>query len=122
MGRVVHFEINADKPKELMNFYKKVFNWKFKKWEGEMEYWLIMTGDEKTPGIDGGLQKRENPNSTIDNFIDVDNINETIDKIQKNGGTIIVPRMVIPRVGYLAYFKDTDKNIFGIMERDESAK
>jgi predicted enzyme related to lactoylglutathione lyase len=57
LPRVVHFEINANKPEELAKFYEQVFNWKFEKWKGPMDYWLIMTG-ENEPGIDGGLSRR----------------------------------------------------------------
>jgi predicted enzyme related to lactoylglutathione lyase len=58
LPRVVHFEINANDPEKLTEFYEQVFNWKFEKWKGPMEYWLIMTG-ENEPGIDGGLSRRE---------------------------------------------------------------
>ena len=57
MPRVVHFDINAEKPEQLTKFYEKVFKWKFEKWKGPMDYWLITTGKDE-PGIDGGLTKR----------------------------------------------------------------
>jgi predicted enzyme related to lactoylglutathione lyase len=57
LPRVVHFDINANKPEELAKFYEQVFNWKFEKWKGPMDYWLITTG-ENEPGIDGGLSRR----------------------------------------------------------------
>ncbi len=41
MSRVVHFEIPADDPARAVKFYEKVFGWKFQKWEGPMEYWLV---------------------------------------------------------------------------------
>lgn len=40
-----------------MKFYKDIFGWKFEKWNGPMEYWILTTGDEKEPGINGGLAK-----------------------------------------------------------------
>jgi predicted enzyme related to lactoylglutathione lyase len=39
-----------------------------------------------------------------------------------NGGKITMPKMVVPGVGYSAYFADPEGNIFGMMEADESAK
>ena len=59
MSRVVHFEIPADDPERAINFYEKVFGWRFEKWEGPIEYWLVKTGPEDQPGIDGGLTRRE---------------------------------------------------------------
>ena len=54
MPRPVHFDITANVPQRLVNFYGELFGWKFEKWGGPMEYWLIRTGDSQ-PGIDGGL-------------------------------------------------------------------
>ena len=122
MPRVTHFEINADQPLRAKKFYENVFNWKIEKWEGPVEYWLIRTGQEDAPGIDGGLQKRENPGDNIFNFIDVPSVDEFCEKIIKNDGTITVPKFSVPEVGYFAFFKDTEGNQFGIMEETESEK
>ena len=43
-------------------------------------------------------------------------------QLKKNGGTEAVPKMAIPGMGWLAYGKDTEGNIFGMMEMDTSAK
>jgi len=122
MNRVLHFEISAEKPDEVISFYKKTFNWKFEKWEGPMKYWLIMTGDEKTAGIDGGLKERDEMGTNTINTIDVVSIDESIEKVTKNGGEIIIPKMAVPGVGWMAYFKDPQGNVFGIMQSDKSAK
>ena len=61
MPRVVHFELSADDPERAIKFYENAFGWKTEKWAGPMDYWLIMTGPEDEPGIDGGLSKREGP-------------------------------------------------------------
>ncbi len=49
MSRVVHFEIHVDDPNRASKFYTDVFGWKFNKWEGPMDYWLISTGDSIMP-------------------------------------------------------------------------
>jgi predicted enzyme related to lactoylglutathione lyase len=33
-----------------------------------------------------------------------------------------MPRMTIPNVGYVAYLKDTEGNIFGVLQSDPGAK
>ncbi len=124
MPRVVHFEINAEKPERAVKFYKKVFGWKIMKWEGPVDYWLIETGEKDEPGIDGGLSKRteaESEPSTV-NTIDVSSVDEFAKKVEKNGGTIVVPKHAVPGVGWIVYFKDTEGNMFSMMEEDESAK
>jgi len=122
MPRVVHFEIDAKKPDRAIKFYEKVFSWKIKKWEGPVEYYLITTGKESEPGIDGGLSRRTESEPSTVNTIDVPSVDEFIKKVEASGGIIIRPKMAVPGVGYMAYFKDPEGNIFGMMENDESAK
>ena len=116
MPRVVHFEIFGEHPEQLIEFYAKVFGWTFEKW-GPMDYWIIKTGEG--PGIDGGLGKEKNPSV---NTIDVPDVDEYLDKIQLAGGTVVAPKMTLPGIGYLAYFKDPQGNVFGIMKDDPFAQ
>ncbi len=103
-------------------FYEKVFGWKIVKWEGPIEYWLITTGKEDEPGIDGGLTRRTEPETSTINTIDVPSVDEYIKKVQDNGGTIVTPKHAIPGVGWAVAFKDPEGNMFGLMEEDESAQ
>ena len=118
MSRVVHFEIPADDPERSIKFYETVFGWTFEKWKGPIEYWLVMTGPEDQPGIDGGLTRRTDPEIGVENTIDVSSLDEALSKIQTNGGEVIRPKMAVPGVGWMAYIKDTEGNTFGLMESD----
>ena len=122
MPRVTHFEIDADNPEKAIKFYEEVFNWKITKWEGPIEYWLITTGNEDEEGIDGGLSKRGEEEPTTVNTIEVAKIDKYIKKVENSGGTITSPKHPVPGVGWMAYFKDPEGNVFGMMELDESAK
>jgi predicted enzyme related to lactoylglutathione lyase len=119
MNRVIHFDILADKPDKLIDFYEKVFGWRFNKWEGPMEYWMIRTGDGD--GIDGGLGKKT-PEASNANTIEIENLEEIIAKVRAHGGTILSPKGPIPGVGWFALFKDAEDNIFGLMQADPTAK
>ncbi len=122
MARVVHFDISADKPEELRKFYESVFGWKFDKWEGPMEYWLIRTGEEEgEPGIDGAIMGREDDWTTI-NTISVPSLDEYRQKVEKAGGKVVSPKQTVPGVGYHCYCLDTEGNVFGILEEDLSAQ
>ena len=123
MNRVIHFEIAADAPQRAIAFYRNVFGWKFDKWEGPFDYWLVTTGKETDPGINGGLNKREeaNPVGTV-NTIDVESVDRALHDIVKFGGKIIRDKTPIPGVGYIAYCKDTEGTLFGIMESNISAR
>lgn len=119
-NRVVHFEIPCDHPEQTMNFFKQVFSWSFERF-GNEDYWSVFTGDPKDPGINGGLMKKRDPNQPIANSILVKDLDTTTNKIVQAGGQIVVPKMAIPSVGWLAYFKDPDGNIHGLYQEDPSA-
>ena len=121
MERVTHFEIPVNDTEKATKFYSSVFGWKFNKW-GNEDYFLAETGPKESPGINGAIMKKKDPNQPIVNSIEVKNIDSSIDSIQSNGGSIVVPKMAIPGVGYLAYFKDPEGNISGIMQNDRNAK
>ena len=122
MPRVTHFEIPADDPFRAVAFYEQVFGWEITKWEGPMEYWLISTGPEDEPGIDGGLAKRATPETGTENTIDVESVDDFVAKIEANGGKILRPKSTVPGVGCLAYCQDTEGNTFGIMQSDPAAQ
>ena len=126
MPRVVHFEIHAGEPERAISFYQSVFGWQFQKWEGPLEYWMIITGPEGTPGINGGLVNRSGDiaGDSVTAYvctIDVPSVDPYAEKIVANGGAIVVPKMPIPGVGWLVYAKDTEGNIFGVHQEDPSA-
>ena len=122
MGRIVHFELNVKDVEKTIKFYENVFGWRIEKWDGPLDYWLIMTGEENEPGIGGGLGFEEEDFPKIVNTIDVENVDEIIKKIEKNGGEIIRPKHAVPGVGWLAYFKDSEGIVTGIMQDDPDAK
>jgi Predicted enzyme related to lactoylglutathione lyase len=127
MPRVVHFEIHAGDPPRAISFYEKVFGWTFQKWEGPMPYWLVTTGPDAERGINGGLIQRQ---GELDGqaviayvcTIDVAKIDSSVATVEASGGTVVVPKMPIPGIGWLVYCKDTEGNIFGIMEASPDAK
>jgi predicted enzyme related to lactoylglutathione lyase len=119
-SRIVHFEIPADNPDRAMAFYQKALGWKYQKYDGPMEYWMVSTGGDG-PGIDGGLSKREFPGQGPVVVAGVASIDRSTTAIREAGGEEVVPRVTIPGAGYAAYFKDPEGNVFGIFEADENA-
>lgn len=88
-----------------------------------MDYWMITTGPEDEPGIDGGLAAREGMTTTaFINTVDVPDVDEYIARVEEKGGKVLSPKMAIPGVGYLAMCQDTEGNVFNIMTDDETAQ
>lgn len=127
MPRVVHFEIHATEPERAIRFYHDLFAWQFNKWAGPGDYWLIITGPKEEPGIDGGLVRRR---GAIDGqavlayvcTVDVRSVDATVNTALKHGGSLALAKMAVPGVGWLAYLKDPEGNVFGIMQADPAAK
>lgn len=118
MPRVVHFEISADDTDRAAKFYQTVFGWTSNKLGGPRDYHLVNTGPETEPGINGGIFRRDGPVNFV-NTIEVDSVDEFSRRIVEAGGEEVVPKMHIPGAGYLIYCKDTEGNVFGIIEDDD---
>lgn len=122
MGRIVHFEMQADDPERACRFYEQVLGWKITKWDGPLDYWLITTGPEEEPGINGAILRRNDPTTTVYNTAAVESLDATLEAALAHGATLAMPRMAVPGVGWLAYIKDTEGNLMGLMETDPDAK
>lgn len=127
MGRVIHFEIHATDPEALVSYYTELLGWTFELQQG-MEYWLIRTGVEGEPGIGGGLLRRPVPGPAggpvLNAFVctvQVDSLADTLARNEALGGEVALPRMPVTGLGWLAYVKDTDGNILGLLEPDPAA-
>ena len=127
MNRVIHFDLFADDPARASEFYEKSFGWKFEKWEGEgMVYWLITTGPDSEPGINGGMAKRDKEwgkgTSVGAITISVADIDEAIRNVEKFGGEMMMKKMALPKVGWFANFKDPEGNVLSLMQADMEAQ
>ena len=123
-GEVGHFEIPADKPDRARKFYAATFGWKMNELPG-MDYTMVSTGpvDEKgmpkEPGfIGGGIGKRADALMHPVVTIMVDEIEDAVKKIEKNGGTILHGKTPVGdgSMGWTAYFKDSEGNTVGLYQ------
>jgi uncharacterized protein len=128
MNRVVHFEIHAINGDRMQEFYQSVFGWDIKDLGPAMgNYRIIDTGKDESgtrwTGINGGLTPRRGdgpkggePVNAFVCTISVANIDDTLKKIEAAGGTVATDKMEVPGVGTLAYRKDPEGNIFGVLQ------
>ena len=119
-NRVTHFEIPCNNPEQTVKFFSEVFGWTFQQF-GNEPYWLATTGPEGTPGINGAIMAKRHPDQPLVNSIQVADMDKAIASITAGGGTIVVPKMPVPGMGWLAYFKDPDGNIHGVFQNDSTA-
>jgi len=117
------FGITADDVTRARRFYEAVFGWRFEPW-GPPDFYLIHTGDEQDPGVQGLLHKRrEAVNGTgmtgFECTIGVDNIDQIIKAVEASGGKITMAKFHIPTVGTGVYFSDTEGNFVGAMQYEK---
>lgn len=43
-------------------------------------------------------------------------------KVTDSGGKIVEEKLAVQGLGWLCYFKDTEGNVFGMMQADKNAK
>jgi predicted enzyme related to lactoylglutathione lyase len=121
-NRIVHFEIEASDRERAKKFYSEAFGWGLEQLGAEMsDYVTITTGGQMEPGgINGGLyatppgaQKELNAYSCV---VGVDNIDQAMGKVKSAGGQVMGDKMDIPGIGTFARCKDTEGNIFTMLQ------
>ncbi len=123
-NRVVHFEIGADDPKKLSEFYRQALGWEINEWPGS-DYWIVGKEDDRAVGaINGGIMKRFGKNQTI-NTLETDNLDESIKAVTDNGGKIVKPKASMPmgeETMWWCYVADPEGNVFGLMQMVPTTK
>ena len=128
-ARVIHFEIHAKDPDRAMRFWNGAFGWAFNKWSGPHDYWNIQTSGDGENCINGGMAYRHGPSPREGQPVNgavctlsVEDLESAISDVILHGGKVAVEKIAIHRVGWLAYFRDTEGNLFGILEKDPTAE
>lgn len=121
-----YFEIHADDCQRAQKFYGDLFGWTFKPFPADIEYYRI---DTHEPGaMEGGLLKRpgqvqpfQHPSSFVVTLL-VASLDETMAKAVAAGAIVAMDKFALPGIGWTAYLIDTEKNIFGLFQKDAEAK
>lgn len=113
---IVHFEIMGPDGDAQRNFYASVFDWTLQGAEGFDGYYL---SDPESTGVGGAVGKgSEAMPSYLTVYVQVDDINAALAKIESNGGATVMPRTEIPGVVTFAMFSDPGGNLVGLVEAE----
>jgi predicted enzyme related to lactoylglutathione lyase len=126
---VVHFEIPADDPERATKFYRELFGWNIQRMavDGGFEYWTVSTvptdgrGQPTRPGVNGGLMRRQHAHHPPVNYVAVESVDEYARKAQRLGAEEVMPKTPVKGMGWFAWLKDTEGNVFGIWQTDGAA-
>jgi predicted enzyme related to lactoylglutathione lyase len=121
-GRVVHFEIPFDDGERAGVFYREAFGWNLTPLP-EMSYTMVQTGPTgqqgppEEPGfINGGMLQRGMPVGGPVLTVEVDDIDTSLEQIEKLGGTKVEAKVAVGEMGFSAYFKDSEGNLMGLWQ------
>ena len=101
-GSFVHIEFASSDPAKTRTFLESVFGWKFEDIP-EMNYVTYMAPSAPHGGL---MKPMENQPPGILNYVLTRDVDRDIEKVRAAGGTIVVPKMEIPGVGWWAGFTD----------------
>jgi predicted enzyme related to lactoylglutathione lyase len=128
-NQVAHFEIYADDPEKLSQFYTSLFDWSIQPVPG-MDYRMIHTVDTdeqgmavQKGGINGGMMKRPAGYSgnTI-NYVNVESLEASVTRAQDLGAKVMKPKSPVPGMGWFAILTDPQGNAFALWQTDSNAK
>jgi predicted enzyme related to lactoylglutathione lyase len=120
-GSVTHFEIYAEEPHKLADFYRNLFGWTVEKAPG-IDYWRIRTEPATGNGFNAGLARR--PLSRLRswlNYVNVDSLDGAVEQARRLGGEVLTPKTAVPRTGWYAVIADPEGNTFAIWQTDPNA-
>ena len=108
---VVHVEIPAADVPEASKFYQDLFGWKMEH-AADFDYTMWEDGS----GYGGGFNKvsNENPVGQVMVYIDSDDIEADLRKVEQLGGSVVTPKTEIPGTGWFAVFKDPTGNALAL--------
>lgn len=127
---ITHFEVYVDDLDRAKNFYKNVFGWAYQDMGADFnDYVVVYPGGEVTEGpaklgINGGMMKRSGPAPSDDKaspnayvcMVTIDDIASSLELVKQHGGRIDMDIMDVPTVGKIAYIRDTEMNLVGVLQ------
>lgn len=108
---VVHVEIPAVDVQAAGKFYQELFGWKLHH-APEFDYTMWEDGT----GSGGGFTKvnNDNPVGQVLVYIDSNDIEADLKRVEQLGGTVVQPKMEIPGTGWFGVFKDPTGNVLAL--------
>ena len=112
MGRIIHVEIVAADHDRAADFYSKAFGWHVTPAPVPEGYLLAETG--AGDGIDGAIMSNRYQSQPTIAWIEVDDIDATLDTVRGAGGEQVGEIQELPGVGRLCYLRDTEGVLIGV--------
>ncbi len=111
---IIHVELSSRNQEESGKFYHDLFGWEVRQLP-EMSYATFSPGEG---AVGGGFSPigPDSPAGTIMIYIEADDIQATLKKVEELGGKIVSPPKNIPGVGDFAIFEDLSGNRVAVLQ------
>jgi uncharacterized protein len=106
---IIHIEIPAKDRTATAAFYEKLFDWRTQELT-DVNYTSLQTGN-----IAGGLfQSSEAQPGIVSFYVQSDDIDADLKRVEELGGKVVSPKTHVPTVGWFAFFTDPNGNLIGL--------
>jgi uncharacterized protein len=115
----IYFEIPVSLMERAIQFYKKVFDFKFTIEEIHGNEMAMLPFEVGKSGITGALAKGEIYQPTLSGtliYLGNDDIDETLTRAQSAGANVLFPKTKAGDYCYVAEIQDSEGNRIGIMQ------
>ena len=115
-AKVVHFEIIGKDGEGLKKFFGELFDWEIDS-NNPINYGMVASEEG---GIGGGIGSvmKDGARGHATFYVEVEDVQESLDKAQKLGGKISVPETVIPDMVTFGLFTDPEGNLVGLVKSE----
>lgn len=116
--KIVHVEFSAKDHAEAAKWYSDLFGWQTQAWP-EMNYTTFLPEEG---ALGGGFNPIGNgmPAGSVVAYIETDDIQGDIARIEQRGGEILMAPSPVPTVGIIAVFRDPSSNMVGLIQPEMS--
>jgi len=97
MDRIVWWEVETHDPEKFMQFHAELSGWSFEpafaETELDADYWIIRAAGRDLGGLQRASATTGAPNAGTRLYVEVDDLEEALDRVVTLGGTIDRPRV-----------------------------
>ncbi|NJN81892.1 MAG: VOC family protein [Caldilineaceae bacterium] len=115
---IVHIELSAHDHQEAAKWYADLFGWPTQEFP-DMNYTTFMSGEGAVGGGFNPVTEQFHA-GTVTFYIQTDDLDDHLTRIEAAGGKIAMSGMDVPTVGRLGFFIDPTGNLIGLLQPEMS--
>ena len=119
---ICHFEIPVDDVAAARKFYGELFGWSITPAPEQGGEYLFIRTSEQADALGGGILKRVEDGHGLTIYVNVASLDDSVKKLEELGGTVLVAKTAVPKLGWLVTARDPQGNTIGLFQRHETGE